>query len=140
MTEANDESTFEYRPLDEASREIRLIKILPGQPDDELILEMSYAPLVPEEPPPGTRVPIGVIDSNLSYPWRATETLDKRYIFQNLQSHTTTWSHPDPNVDRSTYDCPALLGPYHDFEPKYEGGFKAPALWLLSTLSITNTS
>ncbi|KAF2678279.1 hypothetical protein K458DRAFT_139986 [Lentithecium fluviatile CBS 122367] len=46
-----DLAPYQYRALDQSSREIRLLRILPGTLDQELTLEIFHAPLIEPEGP-----------------------------------------------------------------------------------------
>ncbi|KAF2640471.1 hypothetical protein P280DRAFT_426465 [Massarina eburnea CBS 473.64] len=110
---------YQYRPLDQEAGEIRLLKILPGNFDDVLRLEIFHAPLIMPERAPDTRMPREDLQRKLPPGWRVYETWERRYIFRQPGTRTQ-WAHPDPNFDKQHYDCPAVLDPYPNFEPRYE--------------------
>ena len=120
----HSQQLYEYRQLDDSQREIRLLKILPGRFDDELLLEIFHTAFVaPKEPASDTRSSLKEIQTGLSRSWRVYQNLEGRYFFWNKVENITQWYHPNPEVESSLYDCPAVLDPYPNFELKYEGKY-----------------
>jgi hypothetical protein len=109
---------YKYQPLD-ATEEIRLIKILPGQFKDKLQIEIHHTPLQVPERSPTQRLRINELRETLPERWQIFETIDRDYLFRNNSTEDTSWDHPNPEIDRALY---APLPDYPDdrFEPKYE--------------------
>jgi hypothetical protein len=59
---------------------------------------------------------LNAVQKTLPEGWEVREALQNRYIFQRHDPFWTTWTHPDPNVPRETWNQPD--GP--EFEPQYE--------------------
>jgi hypothetical protein len=120
-SESEDDDTYRYEPLDRDAQEIRLLRILPGNFDDELKLEIFHAPLVMPEKAPDTRLDIDELQKTLPEGCNVYKTLEGRYIFCDLSDLTIQWAHPVKNFGRKLYDSLAVLDPYPSFEPRYEG-------------------
>ncbi|RGP78892.1 heterokaryon incompatibility [Fusarium longipes] len=104
-------SKFQYRRLDETANEIRVVTIWPGRFDDPIKIDISQCPLIP----PSDQNDSGLLsakDINKTLPddssWEAFETLEGRIIFTNDDSGETSWTHPDPSMDRCLYDRESL--------------------------------
>ncbi|CZS85854.1 unnamed protein product [Fusarium graminearum] len=112
---------FQYRRLDEAAKEIRVVTIWPGRFDDPIKIDITQCPLIP---PPVQN------DSGLLYldeinktlpddsPWEAFNTLESRILFINDDTGETSWRHPDPIVDPCLYDRESIQ--MHAALPAYE--------------------
>lgn len=118
---------YEYQPLDREAREIRLLKLLPGEFDDPLQLEIFHVPLVEPEPAPDTRLSLGKIRGTLPEGWAVSQTIEGLYIFDRGYVETAQWTHPDPTVEESWYQANAVLDPYPGFEPVYEARYSMVA-------------
>ncbi|KAJ4138561.1 hypothetical protein NW768_002404 [Fusarium equiseti] len=99
-------STFQYQRLDEAADEIRVVTIWPGGFDDPIKIDISHHSLVP--PPVDNNSPLLSVEELKKTiaeesPWDAFTTLEGRTIFVNSDTDETSWTHPDPLVDRSLY-------------------------------------
>ncbi|GAB1314452.1 Heterokaryon incompatibility protein 6, OR allele [Madurella fahalii] len=95
---------YTYSPLKKETREIRLIKLLPGISDQPLYVNLTAAPLPPPQPETSRRLTLGALRSTLPDGWEAHETLEGRYVFHCSQSEEVVWKHPDPAFDSALYD------------------------------------
>ncbi|CAG7557454.1 unnamed protein product [Fusarium equiseti] len=100
-------STFQHQRLNEALNEIRVVTIWPGRFDDPIKIDISHHSLVP--PTVDKNSPLVSIEDIRrtlpeESPWNVFTTLEGRTIFINNDTDETSWSHPDPLVDRRLYD------------------------------------
>ncbi|GKU06232.1 unnamed protein product [Fusarium langsethiae] len=113
---------FQYRRLDEAANEIRVITIWPGRFDDPIKIDITQYPLVP---PPiwndSALLSLEEINKTLptESPWEAFNTLEGRILFINDDTGETSWAHPDPLVDPCLYDRESVPQ-IHAAQPAYE--------------------
>jgi hypothetical protein len=94
---------FQYRPLDEVGGDLRLLKLQPCSHGDNIKLHTQHVPLRESHriiPSPSTIVDI---QKNLHPDWTVFETLEGRYLFENGPEEYSSWTHPDPNIDETTY-------------------------------------
>ncbi|KAI1353846.1 HET-domain-containing protein [Xylaria sp. FL0043] len=110
--------SYEYSPLRSES-DIRLVTILPGEFDDPIRAKITHEFLVPPKDIESTRLSLEEIDRTLPEQWEAHETREGRIIFINYETMLTSWTHPDPNVDRALYD-PVPAGEIELSVPSYE--------------------
>ncbi|KAL3595535.1 hypothetical protein FPOAC2_09876 [Fusarium poae] len=115
-------ASFQYRRLDEAANEIRVVTIWPGRFDDPVKIDITQCPLIP----PSTQneaglLPLKEINKTLlnDSPWEAFDTLESRILFINNDTDETSWSHPDPLVDPCSYDRESVPK-VHAAQPAYE--------------------
>ncbi|KAI1429762.1 HET-domain-containing protein [Xylaria sp. FL1777] len=97
---------YEYSPLEDDTS-IRIVTILPGKFDDPIRAQIRHEPLVPPNEAEPTRLSVKEIDRTLSRgweAWEAFETLEGRIIFFNEETMSSSWTHPDPDMDRALYD------------------------------------
>jgi hypothetical protein len=99
------EAIFEYEKLADATNDIRLITLMPGQVDDHIKLRIYHVPLETSTRPSrdgGNR--LEHVRETLPDGWEAFEALDGRILFihRDLTDTTSTsWEHPDPNYASS---------------------------------------
>lgn len=108
---------YEYCPLQDAGRDIRIVEVLPGQFHDSIRAHIHHAPLV--EPPhvADTRMTIPQLQATLPKGWDVSYNPEGRYMFSLDDEAICSWEHPDPRVDKTTYELPK----YHDeLDPHYE--------------------
>lgn len=112
-------SPYTYSPLDTAQAELRLIRLLPGNVDDNISLNIFHVPLPFPQQAIDTRMRLQELQRTLPHNCLAKETLDGRYLFMTLGTAgvPNTWDHPDPNFDRSLYEKREQSS---DYKPKYE--------------------
>ncbi|KFY34128.1 hypothetical protein V494_07032 [Pseudogymnoascus sp. VKM F-4513 (FW-928)] len=108
---------YKYRPLE--AEEIRLIKILPGQLEDSLQIEIHHAVLHTPYKAPTSRLRIDQLRETLPEGWQIFETIDRDYLFCNSNPRETSWDHPNSEIGRVLY-APLPDYPGDLFEPKYE--------------------
>ncbi|CAM1511935.1 Fc.00g094480.m01.CDS01 [Cosmosporella sp. VM-42] len=110
-------SSYQYSKLADESVDIRLLTLLPGQPNSDIRITIHHTPL--KAPPERTRqqLPLKELRKTLLPGWEAYETVEGRFIFENDEQNITSWTHPDPSVLLSSYD--PLLDPTQSL-PLYE--------------------
>ncbi|KAJ8119345.1 hypothetical protein ONZ43_g3688 [Nemania bipapillata] len=94
---------YEYSPLEDETS-IRVVTILPGEFGDPLRVDIEHKSLVTPEVPKSTRLSVKEIRRTVPEGWDAYETLEGRILFENWEIRSTTWLHPDPDVDHALYD------------------------------------
>ncbi|KAM7194417.1 Heterokaryon incompatibility protein (HET) domain containing protein [Naviculisporaceae sp. PSN 640] len=107
---------YQYEDL-RTPEEIRLITIVPGDFDDDIVLRIFHDVLAPPPPEP-PRMSTMELEDTLPPGWELDETRDGRFMFIDKTDDTfwnTFWNHPDPTIDPSRY-----LPPAFDLEPRYE--------------------
>lgn len=112
---------YQYRPLNFDAGEIRFIRLLPGNFDDDLAVEIFHAPFVEPEPAKDPRLPIREIQKTLPKYWQIRETNGGRCIYDNSEESVTKWTHPDPEADEELFGNGQSFEEYPNFEPTYEG-------------------
>ncbi|KAI0811755.1 HET-domain-containing protein [Xylaria sp. FL0064] len=95
--------SYEYLPLQSES-DIRLVTILPGKFDDPIRAKITHESLVPPKGIESTHMSVEEIARTLPEQWEAHETVEGRILFENIETTSTSWTHPDPNVDRVLYE------------------------------------
>jgi len=95
---------FEYLPLEDAARDIRLISVQPGAANDAIRLKLWHVPL--GEPPPiestdRDRATAIAVQKALPPGWVAVQTPEGRWLFEDEATERTSWVHPDPTFDQS---------------------------------------
>ncbi|KAG8416094.1 hypothetical protein J3459_013795 [Metarhizium acridum] len=115
---------YSYRVLNAESEEIRLVRLQPGNGDDEICLDIFHV-LLKQPTRQSYQVRNSVMELQKTLPSGRVvkETLDGRYIFayRDTNVRPSSWDHPDPGFDRARYELKEenyLPGPL--YEPKYE--------------------
>ncbi|KAK4446413.1 HET-domain-containing protein [Podospora aff. communis PSN243] len=114
---------YQYRPLANPGRDIRLLRLFPGAQGDPIRISIFHATL-DDEPKPKrapTRLTVSQLKDKLPTGWRVWETIEGRFIFvdRDPDGHSRThWKCPVEDMDPSLYltsddDIPR-------FEPEYE--------------------
>lgn len=97
---------YSYRKL-EHPEDIRLITILPGDYDDDIVIQISHARLpASDEQPTVARMTLEEVTATLPPDWKVDEAWDGRYIFFKIIG---SWVHPDESFDHSRYQKPTHL-------------------------------
>jgi hypothetical protein len=113
---------YTYTNLDHANEEIRLLKLMPGQWDEEIACSIFHTPLIaPKHKTEAKRLPLEDLRKTLPERWHAGETLGGRYLFFQLGRNvlSSSWDHPVPRFDRALYELqPKKASPA--YEPEYE--------------------
>jgi hypothetical protein len=92
------------------SQEIRLVTLLPGKSDEQISILISHATLQPPTDHPQRRTSLEELQKTLPPKWEVLETVEGRYLFslegqKDEAGHDiTSWTHPDPKVDRTLYE------------------------------------
>jgi hypothetical protein len=95
---------YQYEPLDLDSKQIRLVELHPGGPDDLIQISILSAPFVFFEQ---KRVPedrLERVQQTLPTDWRVFETLEDYLLYLDSTNLRTSWHHPDPTVDLTRYE------------------------------------
>ena len=89
----HETASYKYAPLDPSSHVIRLVTILPGQPDDRIDLEITHTILPPADTESVTnKAAIIEIQKTLPPNWYANETLEGRTLFYKENDDGTAMS------------------------------------------------
>lgn len=100
--------SYQYMPLQDEQRDIRLFDLFPGDFDDELRISIyqSHLPQPPtsEQRYEWDRLSLADLARTLPEGWEIHETLSGRYIFWQRSTNLTTWVHPDRQVTRESYE------------------------------------
>lgn len=96
---------YRYRAL--VGEEIRLIKLQPGNIEDDIHLQIYHAPI--SYPPIPTfhpeRISVEKLQKTLPKGWIVSETLSGRYIFFTTEEKgKNSWKHPEETYDHSSYE------------------------------------
>ncbi|KDN68217.1 putative heterokaryon incompatibility protein [Colletotrichum sublineola] len=101
---------YKYTPLDDPNQDVRIVELLPGKFDDEIIIRIHHIRLTP--PPQRGKVwktTLAEVRRELSPDWEAFQTLggfcqiianlvfkivDRRFFFRDMKTGKTQWEHP----------------------------------------------
>ncbi|EXL41949.1 hypothetical protein FOCG_15311 [Fusarium oxysporum f. sp. radicis-lycopersici 26381] len=92
-------SSYKYSKL--VDDDIRLLTLLPGQPESELKVTIHHAPLRATSEKSHYRMPLDDLQKGLPLGWVAEETAEDRCLFWNEKLQTSSWVHPDGSVTGS---------------------------------------
>ncbi|EXM16651.1 hypothetical protein V3481_018391 [Fusarium oxysporum f. sp. vasinfectum] len=92
-------SSYKYSKL--VDDDIRLLTLLPGQPESELKVTIHHAPLRATSEKSHYRMPLDDLHKGLPLGWVAEETAEDRCLFWNEKLQTSSWVHPDGSVTGS---------------------------------------
>jgi hypothetical protein len=115
------QNKYQYQPLADPLRDIRLIELLPGEFGDEIRIKIFHAPMTEAVNPEDNRLPLAQLRELLPEPWLVHETVEGRYIFENphkLGRGSWQWACPAKDVSPSTYIYPG--NGVEGFLPRYE--------------------
>ncbi|KAM7192098.1 Heterokaryon incompatibility protein (HET) domain containing protein [Rhypophila sp. PSN 637] len=111
---------YQYEEL-KSPDEIRLLTVLPGEFDDDIILRITNERLLLPDPQPRL-MSMTQLQETLPPGWEVDRTRDGRFIFLHIETSPTapvllgeSWTHPDPGFDPSCY-----MSPVQHPEPAYE--------------------
>ncbi len=131
---------YPFQKLDDSAEELRVFILSPGEFDDTLEGEISHVFLELPKKERSTRLSLDQLRKTLLSNWEVYETLEGRYVFQNSTTETTTWTHPDPNIPRSSYEGYSDT-PDSDYDPKFEAlSYAWGSMTDLETLIIRDTT
>ncbi|KAI0007217.1 heterokaryon incompatibility protein-domain-containing protein [Xylariaceae sp. FL0662B] len=110
---------FKYTPLDVEKQEIRLIKLLPGEFNHDLLIHISHQSLnelglATDNPP--RRLSTKELQQTLPDDWTVRETIEGRYLFVFKTTKATSWEHPSQSFPKSAY----FAQPEYARIPEYE--------------------
>jgi hypothetical protein len=97
---------YKYTPLDVTKEEIRLVKLLPGDFNHDIHIQIIHQPLKESESPQDDfpkRLSIGELQETLPYAWTVKKTIEGRYLFISETTHATCWNHPSASVPKSAF-------------------------------------
>ncbi|CCT64715.1 related to heterokaryon incompatibility protein [Fusarium fujikuroi] len=124
-SEADQGQPYKYRAL-ESPLHIRLLHLLPDEPNEDIRLQISHELLRQSEQPRSLRLSRKQLQRTLPLVWEVVETIEGRFIFMSESDDTSsgvedeseesdeengiihTWKHPDPAVDPALYELPPL--------------------------------
>lgn len=124
---------FKYTELDGSKGEIRLLKILPGNPDDRIRIEISDSQLVSAELPRPRRWNTAQLCDSLPEGWEAHETLGGHVVFGKAVEGRFIFSreHPNPSVDVKSYERIPIPNPPSQYEAlSYTWGAEQNSQWI----------
>lgn len=110
---------YKYSPLTGSS--IRLVKLLPGGPEEKIRIIIDKADLVANTSVPPEACPLRMtseeLKTTLPADWWVYETVedDIYFYYETVNVNTgektwkTSWTHPDPTVDPSLYRKPESI-------------------------------
>jgi len=105
--------TYQYRPLERDEDEIRLVLLLPGDPNDPIRISICHTLLTPSVDAQGNKGKRRSGGNMVPYPWSAEETSDGDTLYLNKNTNETSWTHPSGDPALPAIDVP-------DFQPHYE--------------------
>lgn len=111
---------YQYTPLQDASRDIRLVELLPGNHEDVIKIAIHHVSLMETDKTlkGDLRSSLEELQATLPPNWEVFRNLQGRIIFANKDDDSeTSWTHPSPHFDMSNYE---LAPKENTFEPKYE--------------------
>nr|POE61748.1 heterokaryon incompatibility protein 6, or allele [Quercus suber] len=95
--------SYQYTPLDASTHAVRLMELLPGQPDDDIHIRMHQVALPSKQgmdQHSQRRSARAELQTTLSDGWVVRETLQGRFLFEKLREYApdepyeTSWRHP----------------------------------------------
>ncbi|KAK7219774.1 hypothetical protein V2G26_007777 [Clonostachys chloroleuca] len=98
-------SLYEYSTL--ADDDIRILTLLPGQPESGIKIIIHHASLRATREESRQHRPLNDLQKSLPSGWVAEETAEDRCLFWNENLHTSSWAHPNGSVTRSLHGSPA---------------------------------
>ncbi|PVH69947.1 HET-domain-containing protein [Cadophora sp. DSE1049] len=113
---------YTYTRLKHEDEEIRLIRLIPGQWEDDISFSILHTPLIPPKQETNSkRLSLEELQKTLPGDLVVRETLDGRYLFVSPGVNDTpnSWDHPDPGFDRALYELQPEQA-FSEYEPKYE--------------------
>lgn len=108
---------YKYSELADPNVDVRLLRLLPGEFDDDLSATLLHVPLRKVECAPQARVSLKDLRQTLPPGWKVGETLEGDYLFMNPSIQTTSWQHPNPDISPDSYETQKLS---EQFQPNYE--------------------
>ncbi|KAK3688863.1 heterokaryon incompatibility protein-domain-containing protein [Podospora appendiculata] len=98
---------YTYSKLADPHRDIRLLTILAAlYVEDPLIVTIHHAPLPDPVAQPSRRLSIPQIRNTLPAGGSVHEILNGWYLSVLPSASCTSWTYPDPSIDRTLYDLP----------------------------------
>jgi hypothetical protein len=103
--------------------DLRLVTILPGRPEDIILLKINHVPLLPLHPTVSQRMTLTELKKTLPLNWDVHEArASYRFLFSYKNPETgsqiSSWTHPIDTIDPTTYLHPNEQR--RDYEPRYE--------------------
>jgi hypothetical protein len=116
--ETDNLDTYQYQRLDQD--EIRLLRLLPGEFNHGLEVEIFHAPLVEPDRPTDPRLSLDELIDTHPKGWEVQKTLEGRCLFSTDGGLKTQWAHPTPDFDPQLYQSDVVFDPYPGVEPVFE--------------------
>ena len=119
----DDWPKYTYLPLSDSTRNIRLIELLPGNPDDDVRIRIEEVTLEgPKAREPSGRLSLGELRRTIpqDIDCEVWETIHGRFGFEFEHEDgvwKTSWIHPSPDFDKNKYFFPE---PIKHGEPRFE--------------------
>ncbi|KAF2806689.1 uncharacterized protein BDZ99DRAFT_393192, partial [Mytilinidion resinicola] len=115
------DNEYQYPPLADPLRDVRLIDLLPGELGDEIRIKIFHAPIGETAKLVDNRLDLAKLKELLPEPWFVQSTVEGRYIFENphkLGRGSWQWACPVEDVSPSTYLQPG--DGVERSQPRYE--------------------
>ena len=115
------ENEYQYSPLADPLRDIRLIELLPGEFEEEICIKIFHVPMCEAAKLADNRLALAQLREVLPEPWLVRATVEGRYIFENphnLGRGSWQWACPAKNLSPSSYLYPGDGA--EGFQPRYE--------------------
>lgn len=92
---------FNYEPLQDLTKDIRLLNLLPGREDEKIKIEVFNVSLCEPIPGPKQAFSQRAMEKTLPQGWEVRETVDRRLLFSHEVNGvtTSTWTHPKECLD-----------------------------------------
>jgi hypothetical protein len=119
-TRVNAIPYYVYKDLHINSQEIRLVTLLPGSFDDPIRIFISHQPLIIPPEQLDKRLTLEELRKTLPSGWKAFESTEGRYFFENQVTDDTTLIHPDPDFNAALYEDYA-----NDRDPSFTPQYEA---------------
>lgn len=105
-------AVFKYDPLENVTKEIRLIHLLPGKAHDHLRIDIFSRELVAAKQDRTNRLSRDDIQQTLPAHWDVSQTVEGRLLFIRGTDNVTitTWEHPIKDFDKSRFNTPVIGG------------------------------
>jgi hypothetical protein len=112
-----------YSQLDLENRDIRLVTLLPGDFNNDILISLSHKPFVIPKERLVRKLSLDEIQKTLPANYTAFESLEGRIYYDYADPDTglgpTSWTHPIPEMD------PTNGGTLYDGPPKFQAEFEA---------------
>ena len=94
--------SYNYRKLDEARNQIRVVTLLPAKADKPIEIDISALSLIEDSQSSRRALSLQEVRDRTPSTWIVRETLEGRIIFESSTTDDTSWTHPDPEFDHDS--------------------------------------